>query len=273
MFRDFGFRITGKLIRCDIDAQQIQLHRQPDIALVGDARITARKLKERLQHSNGASRNISGDNVINGSGASRTRQTLESAMAEFTQEAHAHLQLLQTIQQTLTEPVIVGDSTQLIYSGNMIHNTDAPNLWFNSSVGFGTLGYALPAAIGASIARQSDARTNDSSSKTPVVCLIGDGGLQFVLGELGTLKDNQAPVAIIVWCNNGYREIKTSMENAGVSTVGVELAVPDFTAVAEAYGITGVRINSDTTLCETLVNAYKRNESILIELDENRMMS
>ena len=147
----------------------------------------------------------------------------------------------------------------------MIHNTAAPNQWFNSSVGFGTLGYALPAAIGASIANNTAAQNTtqsvppihptqdqitisiskqagDQQVAAPVVCLIGDGGLQFVLGELGTLKDSSVAVAIIVWCNNGYREIKTSMETAGVTTVGVDLVVPDFAMVANAYGLSLIHI-------------------------------
>ena len=195
-------------------------------------------------------------------------------MAEFTQETRNHLQLLETIQQTLTEPVVVGDSTQLIYSGNMIHNTDAPNLWFNSSVGFGTLGYALPAAIGASIARQTARQSARQSLGTlPVVCLIGDGGLQFVLGELGTLKDNQAPLAIIVWCNNGYREIKTSMESAGVDAVGVDLVVPDFAMIANAYGINSVGAKSLAELSAALNEFQKTGESMMIVIDERTMLS
>ena len=186
-----------------------------------------------------------------------------SALSEFAAEAHCHLRLLQSIQQSLPPSIIVGDSTQLIYSGNMIYNTAAPNQWFNSSVGFGTLGYALPAAIGASIA----------NSTAPVVCLIGDGGLQFVLGELGTLKDSNAAIAIIVWCNNGYREIKTSMENADITTVGVDLIVPDFAMVANAYGIASTHANSPTELSTALETYRKNGESIMIVVDEQNMLN
>ncbi len=251
MYKDDGFTIPGQLIRCDIDPAQLNNNFRAEIALYGDSATTAAALAESLPSQ------------LNNAAPARAKAVMKQARAELTDEMKRHLQLLEAIRRSLPDVIFVGDSTQLIYSGNMLFNPDKPNRWFNSSVGFGTLGYALPAATGAALAAEG----------APVVCLTGDGGLQFVLGELGALKDSGLAVSIIVWCNNGYREIKTSMENAGVSTVGVELAVPDFTAVAEAYGITGVRINSDTTLCETLVNAYKRNESILIELDENRMMS
>lgn len=283
MYRDYDFRITGKLIRCDIDANQIHLNRQPDIGLIGDAKTIARKLIEQLNLSmvDKETRDVEVHDAKNISGASRTRKAMDAAMAEFTAEAHGHLRLLETIQRTLPDTIIVGDSTQLIYSGNMIHNTNAPNRWFNSSVGFGTLGYALPAAIGASIARVTEGQnqysdftqTNRNSVSASVVCLIGDGGLQFVLGELGTLKDNQTPVAIIVWCNNGYREIKTSMESADVDAVGVELVVPDFAMIANAYGINSTSVNSLVELSAALGEYQATGESSMIVIDEQAMLS
>lgn len=251
MYKNNGFVIPGQLIRCDIDPLQLNNNFSADIALYGDSAATAQALTDALP-----ARTDRG-------GAARTSATIDSAKRELSVEMKRHLQLLDAIQQSLPDPIFVGDSTQLIYSGNMMFNTNNTNHWFNSSVGFGTLGYALPAATGAAIA----------ANGKPVVCLIGDGGLQFVLGELGALADSGVAVSIIVWCNNGYREIKTTMENAGVSSVGVDLAVPDFTAVANAYGITGLRVNSASALCETLLNAHQQNESVLIELDENQMMS
>lgn len=287
MFRDHEFDISGKLIRCDIDASQIHLNLQPDIALIGDAKITAQALTDRLHQADR-------------DGAARTKKAMDSALSEFADEAHCHLKILQTIQQSLPDSVLVGDSTQLIYSGNMIHNTAAPNQWFNSSVGFGTLGYALPAAIGVSIANNTTAQNTarhvpsikttqdrptqgqtpisnseqagDKQVATPVVCLIGDGGLQFVLGELGTLKDSNVAVAIIVWCNNGYREIKTSMETAGVTTVGVDLVVPDFAMVANAYGIASVHANTLAELSTALETYRKSGGSIVIVVDEQNML-
>jgi len=270
MYRDFGFRIPGKLIRCDIDAAQVYLNIQPEVALIGDSKTTALQLAERLQPSVR-------------SGEKRTSAAMDSAMTEFAHEAHCHLRLLQTIQITLPDSIIVGDSTQLIYSGNMVHNTDAPNQWFNSSVGFGTLGYALPAAIGAGIAKKSAIQSdkpssssdnaNNSSDAASVVCLIGDGGLQFVLGELGTLVDSPASVAIIVWCNNGYREIKTTMENAEVTTVGVDLVVPDFAMIARAYGIDSVSANSMEELSNALLTYLKTGKSVMVVVDEQSLLN
>ena len=82
----------------------------------------------------------------------------------------------------------------------------------------GALGYGPPAAIGAALA----------APDAPVVCLTGDGGFQFTLPELGAALDAGAPVIFVVWNNRGYREIETSMLDAGVEPVGVSPAPPDF---------------------------------------------
>ena len=73
-----------------------------------------------------------------------------------------------------------------------------PRSYFNSSTGYGTLGYGLPAAIGAKL----------GAPHRPVVCLIGDGGLQFSLPELASAVEAQVPVAVVIWNNTGYGEIK-----------------------------------------------------------------
>lgn len=258
MYRDDGFRLAGKLIRCDIDSKQMYLNSTPEVVLTGDAQATAQALQKRITKKQC-------------NGANRTQDTMQRAMTEFNTEAQGHLQILQAINNTLSDAILIGDSTQLIYSGNMIVNTNAPNRWFNSSVGFGTLGYALPAAIGAAIAAQSP-RTA-ANTTTPVVCLTGDGGLQFVLGELGTLKDTPVTVAIVVWCNNGYREIKTSMESAGVSAVGVDLVVPDFAMIATAYGLVSHNANSIDALSQALKQCSDSGQSTLITIDEKTMMN
>ncbi len=262
-YKDGEFHIDGKLIRCDIEAMQINNNQIADVGVIGDVASTASALLEKV--NTGVSRE----------GSLRAELTMRAAFEELGTEARRHLQLLETIRDKLPGCVFVGDSTQLVYSGNMMFNTAQPLQWFNSSVGFGTLGYALPAATGAAIAVNSTVSpgVNRQENRRPVVCLIGDGGLQFVLGELGALKDTGLAVAVIVWCNNGYREIKTSMESANVTSVGVEFSVPDFVSVAKAYGIKGVRVNSGDALCTKIQDSFVANEPILLELNESEMMN
>ena len=66
--------------------------------------------------------------------------------------ARSQARLIDTIVATLPGAIIAGDSTA-VYVGNFTHDAPAPRSWFNSSTGYGTLGYGLPAAIGAKLAR------------------------------------------------------------------------------------------------------------------------
>ena len=71
----------------------------------------------------------------------------------------------------------------------------------------------------------------------PVVCIAGDGGLQFTLGEMGAAIEVGGPIIVICWNNNGYGEIKSSMLRSGVAPIGVDLHTPDFVEIAKAYGL------------------------------------
>ena len=255
-YKDDAFEIKGKLIRCDIDPQQVNNNFVSDIGLVGDVAQTTRLLLEQVVENK------------NGGGKERAAKAMQLAKAALSDAEKRHLQILETIRDELPECIFTGDSTQLIYSGNMIFNTMKPRQWFNSSVGFGTLGYALPAATGAALAVN-----RKSPGGQPVVCLIGDGGIQFVLGELGACKDAGVPIAVLVWCNGGYREIKTSMERAEVTSVGVEFSVPDFVAVAEAYGIDAVEADDEPQICSAIKEAFKLRTPVLIAVDEEQMMT
>ena len=102
-----------------------------------------------------------------------------------------------------------------------------------------------------------------------VVCLTGDGGLQFSLAELGSAADIGASVIFIVWNNNGYQEIETSMVEAGIKPVGVTPSSPDFVAVANAYGIEASRPKSLEEFIQALKTARDGKAPYLICLDES----
>jgi acetolactate synthase-1/2/3 large subunit len=150
----------------------------------------------------------------------------------------------------------VGDSTEPVYAGNLFFEPDAAGGWFNSAMGFGTLGYALPAAIACALADPS----------RPVVALAGDGGLQFTLPELGTAADEGANVIVLVWNNHGYREIESAMLEAGAEPIGVTPRPPDFVLLAGAYWMPAERLESLDALPEALRTAARRGGPCLIEL-------
>ncbi len=92
-------------------------------------------------------------------------------------------------------------------------------------VGWGTLGFGLPAALGAAAAGR------------PVIAVCGDGGLMMAVGELATLVQEQLPVTVLVVDDGGYGMLRYDQIHAGDAEVGVDLVTPDFPALAAAFGI------------------------------------
>ncbi|AZE71763.1 Acetohydroxy acid synthase [Pseudomonas synxantha] len=249
-----GFEIPGALLRVDIDPDQTVRNYPPQVALVADATIAADALLTELNRQPLAPRNT-------GWGAARVARLWAELAPTWDAATRAQTLLLHTILEALPGAVLVGDSTQPVYSANLTLNLDHPRRWFNSSTGYGTLGYALPAAIGAWLGR---------GDGQPVVCLIGDGGLQFTLPELASAVEARIPVIVLLWNNQGYEEIKKYMLNRAIEPVGVDIYTPDFIGIAKAMGCAAESIDGVEPLRAALQAAAARPGPTLIEIDQGR---
>ncbi|AOE66767.1 hypothetical protein A7317_07035 [Pseudomonas fluorescens] len=252
-----GFEIPGALLRIDIDPDQTVRNYPPQVALVADAHIAADALLAELNRQPLPHRR-------NDWGAQRVTRLWADLTPTWDAATRAQSVFLNTVLQALPGAVIVGDSTQPVYSGNLTLNPDHPRRWFNSSTGYGTLGYALPAAIGAWLGR---------GDGQPVVCLIGDGGLQFSLSELASAVEARTPIIVLLWNNQGYEEIKKYMLNRDIEPVGVDIYTPDFVAVAKGLGCAAERIQGPASLRMALRAAADREGPTLIEIDQGLWMN
>jgi thiamine pyrophosphate-dependent acetolactate synthase large subunit-like protein len=122
-------------------------------------------------------------------------------------------------------------------------------------IGYGTLGCALPMAIGALVA----------APDRPVLALAGDGGVLFTLQELATARDLRRPLPLVVWNNAGYGEIRDSMRDAGIAPLGTDATAMDFPAIARGFGCRGVRVDSPDELEDVVVDALHANAPTLID--------
>ncbi|HEY3783841.1 MAG TPA: 5-guanidino-2-oxopentanoate decarboxylase [Steroidobacteraceae bacterium] len=237
-----------QLVRIDIDPDQLTRGATPVLGICADSQATLSLLEScdlgPARENGGASR------------AAAARTDGLEALAAFSASLRAHVDLLELIRDTLPNPVLVGDSTQLVYAGNLGFNAQSPASWFNSATGYGTLGYALPASTGASLA----------APDRPVVCLVGDGGLQFSLSELATLGDVGGWTAVLIWNNQGYGEIRTAMLQAGIEPEGVEVRPPDFAHLARAFGHPHRRITSRESLRKALQEFASRRRVVVLEI-------
>jgi thiamine pyrophosphate-dependent acetolactate synthase large subunit-like protein len=93
-------------------------------------------------------------------------------------------------------------------------------------LGWGTLGYAFPAALGAALAGAG-----------PVVAVAGDGGFLFACGELATMAQERLPLTAVVVDDGGYGMLRYDQDVGGTERYGVDLHTPDFEALAGAFGI------------------------------------
>jgi acetolactate synthase-1/2/3 large subunit len=114
----------------------------------------------------------------------------------------------------------------------------------------------MPAGIGAKLA----------APDRPVVVLVGDGGLQFTIGELAAAVEAKTGIIILLWNNDGYGEIKNYMIERQIRPIGVDIYTPDFQAIARGFGCQAVKIEGYEQLGRELIAANKRNVPTVVEI-------
>ncbi|PYY67410.1 hypothetical protein CRX42_27160, partial [Pseudomonas jessenii] len=217
------------------------------VGLLGDAEQGLLALLERLPQrqadSAWAGERVSRVNAIERAGWSAKQSRMQA--------------LLDTVRDHLPQPLIVGDSTQPVYQGALGYRAPTPNSWFNAGSGYGTLGYGLPAAIGAKLAQPL----------RPVVALVGDGGLQFSSAELIAAKEAGVGVILLLWNNSSYAEIRDYMNAKAVPLLGVDILTPDFAALAQSCHVSHHRVSNLHGLRELLGQLDNINQPVMVEVD------
>ena len=157
-----------------------------------------------------------------------------------------------------TEPdvVVAGDSSQATYLGSAYYwPLGRPNR-FLYPAGYGTLGYAVPAAIGAALAGAADR----------VVAITGEGGLMFSVQELATAARLGLAIPVVVFSNGGFREIRDGMVHRGIEPTAVDFAAPDFALLARAFGADGERVDTAASFRDAFRRALAATGPYVIEV-------
>ncbi|MCP4319358.1 MAG: 5-guanidino-2-oxopentanoate decarboxylase [Hyphomicrobiales bacterium] len=233
------------LIRVDICPEQLSKH-DAALKICGDADGFVRSLLDIVPMGQGSC------------GGDRAEEARQAAFDEIGTEMRALSRLLVTMRKAVPGAIMIGDSTQLIYAGNLYYDHDRPGGWFNAATGFGALGFGIPAAIGAALA----------DPKSPVLCITGDGGAQFALPELMVAVEESLPIVFIVWNNQGYREIATAMEADGIAVIGCDPTPPDFAKIADACAMPIIRCGTDGgSVANALKKAVSTAGPVMVEID------
>ena len=156
---------------------------------------------------------------------------------------------------TPPETMIYSDMTQIAYVAKEVWDMDRPGHWHHP-YGFGTLGYATPAAIGGAVARHG----------APTMAIIGDYGFHYTMQELGVAVELGLNLPIILWDNGKLKEIEDSMVRAQIAPNAVVAQNPDFCALAQAFGAQAEAPKSLAEMQEAVTKAFKADGPTLIYL-------
>jgi acetolactate synthase-1/2/3 large subunit len=248
------------LARLDIDARQLSRNRRADLPLCGDARASLDALADLVE-----ARGI--DDASRREVHAATRRRVGELRVAMEAEAHVHAGIgafFAVLGDSLPGLCLVGDSTLPTYYAVWQYEAPAPRRYFHSATGAGTLGYAIPAAMGARRALPAD---------VPVVALIGDGAAQYTFMELAAAVQESLPVIVLIWNNAGYREIRAGMLAADVTPVGVDIDAPDFLSAARALGCEAEAVTSHEELAAALHAARDRRVPTVIDVPQADFVS
>ena len=247
----YSMPVNGQVIRVDIDPARFYDAFPATVAVQGDARNACEHLRRELE-SRGVARPRR--NIV-----AQLQQVRAAQREDFSPVERRHVKLLELLRAQLPDDsIIMGDITQLVYTGTAAMKTELPRTWFYPA-GFSTLGCALPGAIGAKIAKP-DAQ---------VVALAGDGGLMFTVNEIATAMQEKLSIPIIVWHNHSYAMIRDGMVKRGIPEIGVNPLAPDFVKLAEAFGCPGTQVTDAASFCTALKNAFAHHGPSLIVVMED----
>lgn len=251
-----GVRTTGdgtmplpaKIIHIDIDPEEIGARYKVELGIVADAAETCKAILDAV-HCGARS-------------ASRwTTDEVKAVRAKILEPADertaAYIPYLEALRAGMErDAILVNDMTMMAYEGVRYFPVYEPRTYLFPR-GFGTLGSAMPTALGAKVGRPD----------RQVVSISGDGGFQFTLEELGAAVHHQIPVAIVIFNDGTHTAVKAAQKRTYPGRyIAVDLVNPDYVKIAEAYGIEGIRAASPEALTEALIHAREANAPVLIDV-------
>ncbi|WP_409301501.1 5-guanidino-2-oxopentanoate decarboxylase [Pseudomonas sp. KCJK8993] len=239
--------LNGQLVRLDLDPRKFNDFYPCAVALHGDARQTLEALLEDLEQP-------PADSSWAVAAVARLRRTVDEGQGPL---QRIHQQILQRVAAELPERgFISSDMTQLAYSGNYLYPSQGPRSWLHPT-GYGTLGYGLPAAIGAKL----------GAPGRPGLVLVGDGGFLYTVQELATaVEELDSPLVVLLWNNDALGQIRDDMQALDIEPIGVLPRNPDFIALARAFGCPVSQPASLDELQQALRRGFAQPGVTLIEL-------
>ena len=248
----WGMDANIKIIRIDLDPAQMYRFGKPAVGIVADARAGTCALVERLPS-------------INPKRASR-QDELEGLKAAVHQELVEKLgpqaAFIDVLRDVLPDDgIFVDELTQVGYVSRNLFPAYSPRSYICSGYQ-GTLGAGFPSALGVKVAHPDK----------PVISINGDGGFMFNVQELSTAALHGIGVVTVVFNDSAYGNVKRMQEDLyGGRVIGSALKNPNFVAMAESFGVSGVRADGPEALKVELERALGASGPTLIEVPVEKM--
>ncbi|MCC6314088.1 MAG: thiamine pyrophosphate-binding protein [Thermomicrobiales bacterium] len=237
--------LPGNLIRIDIDPVEVGRHYPATVGIVADARRTVEALADALAAQGIGKQGWTPEQIA---------KTKAAALAAMWRENDDYLKALR--RAIPREGILAADTTMMTYLAARRYPVYAPRTWLTPT-GYLTLGYALPAGLGAKVAKP----------ETPVVVMVGDGGFQFTMHELATAVQFELGVPIVIFNDSTYTAVKRDQAmRYDRRHLAVDLVNPDFRQLAAAYGMPSARAESPEALEREVTAALGRNLPTIIDV-------
>lgn len=244
--QNWGVDPSLKIIRIDVDSEELDRQHKPEIGIVGDATATLEALANRLAGYN-RKRNGRADEVAETKAAATKiiRDTLAPQIA-----------YLEALRKALPEDgILVDELTQMGYAARFAYPTYKSRTFL--SPGYqGTLGWGYATSLGAKVAKPD----------TPVVSISGDGGFMFTAMEMATAAQHGIGVVAVVFSDGAYGNVRRIQQQSfNNRTIASDLRNPDFVKLGESFGIDAMRVNSPEELGTAVARGIARGGPMLID--------
>ena len=257
----FDDRVTGnvskyakqaKVVHFDIDPSEINKIIPADVAIIGDAKeslelllpkIISQKRKDWLQRFKDCDKTENEKVIHDAVNPSSDKLRMAEVIYQFHKISEGNA-------------VVVTDVGQHQMITSRYYKFNQPNHSVTSG-GLGTMGFGLPAAVGAKIA----------VPQKQVVAVVGDGGFQMTIQELGTIMQSNVAVKILILNNNFLGMVRQWQQLFFDRRYSfTEMKNPDFVMIAKGYGIKGKKVTERKDLQEAIREMYEATEAFLLEV-------
>lgn len=263
----FDDRVTGKLdefasrakvIHIDIDPAEVGKNRVPEVPIVGDVRQVLMDLLRRLQEENQPS--VPDQTWAWRQRIDRWKQDYPLQVPHY-EDSLSPQEVIVSLSEQAPDAYYTTDVGQhQMWAAQFLKN--GPRRWI-SSAGLGTMGYGMPAAMGVKVALPEE----------QVICISGDSSFQMNLQELGTLAQFGINVKTVI-INNGWqgmvRQWQETFYGERYSSSNMEVGMPNFELLAEAFGVKGMVVADRSQLQDAIATMLAHDGPVLMDVRVRR---